>query len=258
MTRFVQSDRSQPFLMPPDLREWVPEDDLCHFIVEAVERVDIGKFNITHRGTGSEQYDPRVMLALLIYCYANRIFASRRIEKATHRDVVVRFVAANTHPCFDTICTFLRENFAAIEETFLQVLTIAKELKILKAGTVSVDGTKIDANANIHKSVGYDRATELRDQLKLEVAELMKKAETAGAAGEKELVTNLPAEIVHREKLPEKWTRSASVSRPRPRWRPARSAPTSRKGSRFMRIEVALAGLPSLHPGRRGRKLRAI
>ena len=201
MIRFIQSDRSQPFLMPPDMRDWVDKDDLCHFIIEAVNRIDINQFKINHRGTGSEQYDPRVMLALLIYCYANRIFASRRIETATYRDVVVRFVAANTHPCFDTICTFRRENFAAIEATFLQVLTIAKELKILKVGTVSVDGTKIDANANIHKSVRYDRATELRAQLKLEIAELMKKAETADAAGEKEAATKLPAEIGHREKL---------------------------------------------------------
>ena len=213
MIRFIQSDRSQPFLMPPDMRDWVDKDDLCHFIIEAVNRIDINQFKINHRGTGSEQYDPRVMLALLIYCYANRIFASRRIETATYRDVVVRFVAANTHPCFDTICTFRRENFAAIEATFLQVLTIAKELKILKVGTVSVDGTKIDANANIHKSVRYDRATELRAQLKLEIAELMKKAETADAAGEKEAATKLPAEIAHREKLLGKNERGLPASR---------------------------------------------
>ena len=200
MIRFIPSDRSQPFLMPPDLREWVPEDDLAHFIIEAVERVAVAKFKINHRGSGSEQYNPQMMLALIIYCYANGIFASRRIEKATHRDVVVRFVAANAHPCFDTICTFRRENFAAIEEAFLQVLTLAKELRILKVGTVSVDGTKIDANANIHKSVRYDRAVELREQLKLEITELMKKAETADAAGEKEAAA-LPKEIAHREKL---------------------------------------------------------
>ena len=139
MKRFVQSDRDQPFLMPPDLREWVPKDHLCHFIIEAVNRIDINQFKINHRGTGSEQYDPRVMLALLIYCYANRIFASRRIESATHFDVIVRLVAANTHPHFDTICTFRRENFGAIEATFLQVLMIAKELKILKVGTNSAN-----------------------------------------------------------------------------------------------------------------------
>ena len=102
MIRFIQSDRDQPFLLPPDLRDWIPNDHLCHFIVEAVNRVDINQFKINHRGTGSEQYDPRVMLALLIYCYANRIFASRRIESATHFDVIVRFVAANkrqSRPC---------------------------------------------------------------------------------------------------------------------------------------------------------------
>ena len=203
MTRFVQSDRSQPFLMPPDLREWVPQDDLCHFIIEAVERVDMTKFKINHRGSGSEQYNPRMMLALIVYCYANRIFASRRIEQATYRDVIVRFVAVNSHPSFDTICTFRRDNKAAIEEAFLQVLSIAKELKLLKVGIVSVDGTKIDANANIHKSVRYDRAIELREQLKLEISELMKKAESADAAGEKDAAT-LPKEIARREALRDK------------------------------------------------------
>lgn len=200
MNRFILSDRRQPFLMPPDLRDWVPEDDLVHFIIAAVERVDMKKFAVNHSGSGSAQYDPRIMLALIIYCYANRIFASRKIEQATHLNVCVRFVAVNTHPDHDTICTFRRENFAAIEETFLQVLTIAKELKILKVGTISVDGTKIDANANIHKSVRYDRATELRAQLKLEIAELMKKAESADGASEQD-AAKLPKEIAHREKL---------------------------------------------------------
>ena len=200
MMRFVQSDRRQPFLMPPDLRDWVPENDLVHFIIEAVERVDMKKFAVNSTGSGSAQYDPRMMLALIIYCYANRIFASRKIEQATHLNVCVRFVAVNTHPDHDTICTFRRENFAAIAETFLQVLTLAKELKILKVGTVSVDGTKIDANANIHKSVRYDRAKELREQLKLEISELMKKAETADTAGEND-ASKLPEDIAYREKL---------------------------------------------------------
>ena len=104
---------------------------------------------------------------------------------------------------FDTICTFRRENSAAIEEAFLQVLTLAKELKILKVGTVSVDGTKIDANANIHKSVRYDRAVELRAQLKLEITELMKNAETADSTDEKEAASR-PKEIARREDLRDK------------------------------------------------------
>ena len=200
MTRFVQSDRKQPFLMPPDLRDWVPKDDLVHFIVEAVARIGLDKFAINNRGTGSEQYHPLMMMALIVYCYSNGICASRRIEKATYRDVVVRFITANTHPDHDTICKFRRENVAAIEEAFTQVLELANELKILKVGTVSVDGTKIDANANKHKSIRYDRATELRAQLKLEVAELMNKAENADNAGEGDAHV-LPKEIARREEL---------------------------------------------------------
>ena len=200
MTRFVASDRSQPFLLPPDLRDWVPKDDLAHFVIAAVERVDMSAFKVNVRGSGSEQYHPRMLLALLIYCYANGIFSSRRIERATYRDVGVRLVAANTHPDHDTICTFRRENLVAVAECFLTVLELAREIKVLKLGTISVDGCKIDANANKHKSVRYDRACELREQLRLEIAALMKKAESADASGEADPQA-LPAEIAHREAL---------------------------------------------------------
>ena len=94
MSNFVECDREQAFLLPPDLRDWLPADDLGHFVIEAVERVDLSAFKVNHRGTGSAQYHPRMMLALMINCYANGIFSSRRIERATHRDIGVRFVAA--------------------------------------------------------------------------------------------------------------------------------------------------------------------
>lgn len=200
MARFLQADRSQPFLLSPDLREWVPADDLAHFVVAAADRVDLGAFRINHRGSGSAQYPPRMMLALLVYCYANGIFSSRRIEQATHFDVRVRFVAANTHPDHDTIATFRRENEAAFADAFLKVLELAKELKLLKVGTISVDGTKINANANIHKSIRYDRAVELRGQLRLEIAELMAKAKSADAAGQLECA-KLPGELARRQAL---------------------------------------------------------
>ena len=200
MERFIQADRSQPFLLPPDLREWVPVDDLAHFVVEAVERVDLTTFKINHRGSGSEQYPPRMMLALLVYCYANGIFSSRKIERATFFDVRVRFVSANTHPDHDTIAAFRRENEAAFADAFLKVLELAKELKILKVGMISVDGTKINANANIHKSIRYDRAVELRAQLKLEISELLAKAKSADTAGHPD-DQKLPAEIARRRDL---------------------------------------------------------
>ena len=141
MSNFVGGNRDQRFLLPPDLRDWIPEDDLAHFVLEAVERVEMGRFKVNERGTGDAQYHPRMMLALLIYCYANGIFSSRRIERATYRDIGVRFVAANTHPDHDTLCKFRRENGRAVSESFLQVLLLARELKLLKVGMVSVDGT---------------------------------------------------------------------------------------------------------------------
>jgi hypothetical protein len=97
MSHFVEANRDPPFLLPPDLREWVPEDDLAHFVLEAVERVDLRHFRVNERGSGSPQYPPRLMLALLIYGYANGIFSSRRIERATYRDLGVRYLTANTH-----------------------------------------------------------------------------------------------------------------------------------------------------------------
>ena len=203
MKRFVSADRDQPFLLPPNLRDWVPENDLAHFIVEAAGRVDHAKFKINHHGTGSAQYDPGMMLALLVYCYSNGIFSSRRIERATRFDVRVRFVAANTHPDHDTIAKFRRENFDAVAEAFLQVLQLAKELKLLKVGTISVDGTKLNANANIHKSIRYDRAVELRDQLRLEIDELLKNAESSDRTDTAE-PESLPNEIARRAELRDK------------------------------------------------------
>ena len=145
-------------LLPPDLRDWIPEEDLVHFVIEAVEQMPATSFRINHRGTGSQQYSPRMMLALLIYCYANGIFSSRRIERATYRDIGVRYLTADTHPDHDTICTFRRENQEAFRETFLHVLKLARELGVLKVGTVSVDGTHLDANASKSNNVRFDRA----------------------------------------------------------------------------------------------------
>src|SRR4051794_18323934 len=148
MSNFVPFSRNQSFLLPPDLKDWLPADDVAHFIVAAVERVCMTSFQVPARTGGKPQYHPRLMLALLIYCYANGIFSSRRIERASYRDIGVRFVAANLHPDHDTIAVFRRTNTAAIEAAFLQVLLLARASGLLRLGTVSIDGTKIDANAS--------------------------------------------------------------------------------------------------------------
>ena len=200
MVNFISYDRTQALLLPIDLREWVAEDDLAHLIIGAVERVDIGAFKVNWRGSGKAQYHPRMMLALLIYCYANGIFSSRRIERATHRDIAVRFIAADTHPDHDTIATFRRENLAAFTAAFAHVLLIAKEMGLLTLGTVSIDGTKIDANASKIKSLRYDRAKALRERLAEDIAALTAQAEAADIE-DAEDGQALPAEIARREVL---------------------------------------------------------
>ena len=200
MANFISYDRSQAFLLPPDLRDWIGEDDLVHFITAAVERVHIGAFKVNWRGHGKAQYHPRMMLALLIYCYANGIFSSRRIERATHRDVAVRFIAADTHPDHDTIANFRRGNLEAFTLAFQQVLLLARELGLLKLGMVSIDGTKIAANASKIRSVRYDRASALRKKLSEDIAALTAEAEAADS-GDAVDGQALPAEIARREVL---------------------------------------------------------
>ena len=205
--RFVNIDRDTPLLLPPDLRDWVMEDDMVHFVITAVEGMPLSTLKVNRRGTGSEQFPPRMMLALLIYCYANGIFSSRRIERATYRDVGVRYLSADTHPDHDTICTFRRENFEAVGEAFLHVLQLAREMGVLKVGTVSVDGTHIKAYASKNKSVRYDRAGELEQQLRNDIQQLLDEAEQTDQQDQAD-GQSLPEEIARRERLLEKMEQS--------------------------------------------------
>lgn len=202
MTTYVPFDRNQPFLLPPDLKDWLPEDDVAHFIVAAAERVRLAAFRTNPQAGGKPQYHPRLMLALLVYCYANGVFSSRRIERATYRDIGARFIAANTHPDHDTIAAFRGTNRAAFEAAFLEVLLLARESGLLRVGMVSIDGTKIDANASKVRSVRYDRGKLLRDKLAADITALTAKAEAADA--EEEDLQALPREIARRAALKEK------------------------------------------------------
>jgi transposase len=239
MTTYAPFDRDQPFLLPPDLKDWLPEDDIAHFIVAAAERVRLGAFRTNPQAGGKPQYHPRLMLALLVYCYANGVFSSRRIERASYRDVGARFICANTHPDHDTIATFRRANKAAFEAAFLEVLLLARESGVLKLGTVSIDGTKIDANASKIRSVRYDRAQALRDKLAADIAELTAKAEAADA--EDEDPQALPREIARREALKEKLDAAcarleaaaqARAEAERPEYERKKSAYEAKKGRR--------------------------
>lgn len=198
--RFVEIDRDTPLILPPDLRDWVDDDDMVHFVIECVNDIPMHHFEVNHRGTGDRQYPPRMMLALLIYCYCHGTFSSRRIEKATYRDVAVRYLSADTHPDHDTICAFRRRNFQAVAAAFLRVLQLAREIGVLKVGTVSIDGTKMAANASRYQNIRYDRAGEILDTLQPQIDELLQAAETADRTGVG-ADENLPADLRHRQAL---------------------------------------------------------
>ena len=200
MGTFVPFSRDQSFLLPPDMKDWLPEDDLAHFVVAAAERVPLDAFRTKTAASGKAQYHPRLMLALLVYCYANGVFSSRRIERATHRDLGVRYVAANLHPDHDTIAAFRRANRAAFEAAFLRVLLLAREAGLLRVGAVAIDGTKLDANASKIRSVRYDRAGELRAKLAADIAALTARAEAADMEDAPDPQA-LPKEIARRETL---------------------------------------------------------
>ena len=198
--RFVTIDYETPLLLPPNLRDWVPAGHLAHFILDAVEEMDLRQIKVNERGTGSEQYPPGMLLALLLYCYATGCFSSRRIEQATQDSVPVRLICGDTHPDHDTICTFRRENKALLQETFVRVLELAQALKFLQVGqiTVAVDGTKVLAHASKHSAVSYEHAGKTIEQLDLEVTELMAKAEQADRTPLQDGLS-IPEEIIRRQ-----------------------------------------------------------
>ena len=198
--RFVTIDYDTPLILPPNLRDWVPADHLAHFVLDVVEEMDLRQVRVNERGTGDAQYPPRMLLALLLYCYATGVFSSRRIEQATKDSVPARMISGDTHPDHDTICTFRRENKALLQEAFVRVLELAQELKFLQVGqiTVAVDGTKMLANASKHAAVSYEHARKTMQQLDLEVKELLAKAEQADSTPLEEGLT-IPEEVQRRQ-----------------------------------------------------------
>ena len=179
--RFVTVDRETQLLLPPDMRQWVPENHLSQFILDAVDEMDTSAAKVNHRGSGSEQYPPAMLLSLLIYSYSSGVFSSRSIERATYDSVATRVLCGDTHPDHDTICAFRRENRELLDKAFSSVLEMAARVGVMKVGnvTVAIDGTKILANASKHAAASYEKAGEAMRELDLEIAELLKKAEEA-------------------------------------------------------------------------------
>jgi transposase len=198
MANFRPSDRSTGFLLPPSIDEWLPERHLARFVVEVIEGLDLRPMSRLYRGTGSASYHPATLLGLLVYGYATGVFSSRKLERASYDSVAFRFIAANEHPDHDTIATFRRRFLKEIEALFVQVLLLAREMGVLKMGTVALDGTKIHANASRHSALSYEHAGKIEAQLKSEVSDLLAKAESADQADIPDGMS-IPAELARRE-----------------------------------------------------------
>src|SRR5256885_583014 len=199
MKNFRPVDRDTGFLMPPSVDEWLPEKHLARFVVEVIASLDLRAMTGSYRGSGEASYHPTVLLAILVYGYATGVFSSRKLERATYDSVAFRFVAANQHPDHDTIATFRRRFLDEIQTLFVQVLQLAREIGVLKLGTIALDGTKIHANASRHSALSYEHAGKIEAQLQAEVAELMAKAEAADQADLPDGFS-IPDELALREK----------------------------------------------------------
>ena len=196
--RFIQCDRDTLYLMPPSVQDWLPENHLARFVVDVVSQLDLWPLVSAYAGRGSDAYAPGTLLALLFYGYATGVFSSRKLEAATYDSVAFRFITANTHPDHDTIATFRKRFLEQLKPLFAQILLIAHTMGVCKLGKVSLDGTKVKANASKHKALSWHHACKLEKQIHAEVEALLRQA---GEADEADLPDgmSIPDELARRE-----------------------------------------------------------
>jgi len=198
MSRFIQVDRETQYLFPPSVDDWLPENHLARFIVEVIDQLDLSKLTRRYAGRGSAAYHPSVLLGLLVYGYATGMFSSRKIERATYDSVAFRYIAANTHPDHDTLAHFRKQFLVELEDLFVQVLSLAQSMKLVRLGQIALDGSKIKANASKHKALSHGHLEKIEAQLREEVQVLLARAETADREALPEGL-DLPAEVARRE-----------------------------------------------------------
>ena len=160
--QFAPYEPNQQLLLPPSLRDWLPEDHLCYFISDTVDQLDISSIVEKYRaaGSGNVAYHPRLMLKLLIFSYCTGVFSSRKIAGQIEENIAFRVLAAGNSPSHRSICRFRQEHISEFNELFVQVVKIATASGLAKMGTLAVDGTKIKANASKHKAMSYRRMKE--------------------------------------------------------------------------------------------------
>jgi len=196
---------NQDLLLPPSLREWLPENHLVYFVSEVVDQLDLSAIHAVYEKEkrGQPPYDPRLMTKLLVYGYCTGVFSSRRIQKRLQEDIPFKVLAAGNEPDFRTISDFRKIHIETLQNLFEQVLAMALESGSIKLGRVSLDGTKLKANASKHKAMSYGRMKEKQQQLKEEVKQLLERAEAADEAEDRQYGSQrgdeLPEELRRRE-----------------------------------------------------------
>jgi transposase len=195
----------QDLLLPPSLREWLPEGHLAYYVSDVVDQLDLSAIHAVYEKElrGQPPYDPRMMTKVLVYGYCVGVFSSRRIQKRLQEDIGFKVLAAGNEPDFRTISDFRKIHLAALQGLFEQVLEMALESGAVKVGRVSLDGTKVKANASKHKAMSYGRMQEKQRQLREEVKQLLAQAEAADEEEDRRYGNQrgdeLPAELQRRE-----------------------------------------------------------
>ena len=200
-TSYIPYLPEQQYLMPCALQEWLPEGHLAYFVSDTVDSLNLSAFHARYAGGGSrnQPFHPSMMVKVLVYAYATGVFSSRKIAKKLHEDVAFRVLAAENFPAHRTIRDFRALHLAEFTELFTQVVRLAREMGLVKLGTIAVDGTKIKANASRHKAMSYGRMQTTEVELKAQIAALLKKAASTDEAEKNEPDLDIPAEIERRQ-----------------------------------------------------------
>jgi len=196
----------QDFLMPPSLRDWLPEGHLAYFVSDLVDSMDWGEIEAYYEREerGYPPYHPRMMVKVLVYGYCVGVFSSRRLQKRLQEDIGFKLLAAGNEPDFRTLSDFRKLHLKVLQGLFEQVLRLAMELGALRLGRVAIDGSKVKANASKHKAMSYKRMREEQQRLREEVRRLLAEAERIDAEEDARYGRNsrgeeLPAELQRRE-----------------------------------------------------------
>ena len=195
---FIPVDRDTPYILPPSVQDYLPDDHLARFVVDIVDQLDLNHLSAAYSGRGSKPFHPAMLVALLFYGYSTGVFSSRKLEKATYDSIAFRYVCANTNPDHDTIASFRKRFLKELGALFVEILVVGEAMGLVKLGTISLDGTKIKANASKHKALSWEYANRLEAQLKQEVEELMRLAEEADQCSRPEEM-DIPEELKRRE-----------------------------------------------------------